>query len=112
MVLEPLFKKASGSQACKFIKKGLQHRYFPMKLARFSRTLFFTEHLLWLFFKISNSNNLFKYFSVIPLKHNKSLITCNSHNDKLNLKMHSLTKNLFQYSASVTDLEQSRRDLI
>ena len=39
-VLESLFKKASGSQACKFIKKRLQHRYFPVKLAKFSRTLF------------------------------------------------------------------------
>ena len=38
--LESLFKKASGSQATKFIKKRLQHRYFPVKLARFSRALF------------------------------------------------------------------------
>ena len=39
-VLESLFKKALGPQACKFIKKRLQHRYFPVKLAKFSRTLF------------------------------------------------------------------------
>ena len=39
-VLESLFKKASGPQAYKFIKKRLQHRYFPMKLAKFSRALF------------------------------------------------------------------------
>ena len=39
-VLESLFKKASGPQAYKFIKKRLQHRYFPVKLARFSRALF------------------------------------------------------------------------
>ena len=39
-VLKSLFKKASGPQACKFIKKRLQHRYFPVKLAKFSRTLF------------------------------------------------------------------------
>ena len=39
-VLKSLFKKASGPQACKFIKKRLQHRYFPVKLARFSRALF------------------------------------------------------------------------
>ena len=31
-VLESLLKKASGSQACKFIKKKLQHRYFSAKL--------------------------------------------------------------------------------
>ena len=34
------FKKTSGPQACKFIKKRLQHRYFPVKLAIFSRALF------------------------------------------------------------------------
>ena len=39
-VLESLFNKASGPQVCKFIKKRLQHRYFPVKLARFSRALF------------------------------------------------------------------------
>ena len=39
-VLESLFKKASCPQAYKFIKKRLQHRYFPVKLARFSRAPF------------------------------------------------------------------------
>ena len=39
-VLESLFKKASGPQACKFIKKRLQHLYFSVKLTRFSRALF------------------------------------------------------------------------
>ena len=36
-VLGSLLKKVSGRQACKFIKKRLQHRYFPVKLAIFSR---------------------------------------------------------------------------
>ena len=40
-VLESLFKKASDPQACKLNKKRLQHRYFPMKLARFSRAPFY-----------------------------------------------------------------------
>ena len=39
-VLESLFKKASGPQACNLIKKRLQHRYFPVNLARFSRVIF------------------------------------------------------------------------
>ena len=39
-VLESVFKKASGPQACKFIKKKPQHRYFPVELARFSKALF------------------------------------------------------------------------
>ena len=40
-VLESLFKKASSPMACKSIKKRLQHRYFPVKVARFSRDLFY-----------------------------------------------------------------------
>ena len=39
-VLEHLFKKVSDPQACKFIKTRLQHRCFPVKLARFLRALF------------------------------------------------------------------------
>ena len=42
-VLESLFKKVSGLQACKFIKKRLQDRYFPVKLARFSSTFFYRK---------------------------------------------------------------------
>ena len=38
--------KVSGLKACKFIKKRLQHRCFTGKFAEFSRTTFFTEHLL------------------------------------------------------------------
>ena len=56
------------------------------------QALFFTEHFRWLVFKLSNSNILFKDFSGIPLRHSKSLVTCNPRNDKLNLKMYSLTK--------------------
>ena len=67
-LLESLFKEASGPQACKLVKK--KHRYFPVKFARFSRALFFTEHLHCLVFTISNSNNIFKDFSGIPLTHN------------------------------------------
>ena len=58
--------------------------------------LFFTVHLRWLVFKISNSNILFKDFSGIPVTYNQSFTTCNSHNDKLYLKMHSFTKNVFR----------------
>ena len=34
VALDSLLKKASGPQTCKFIKKRLQHRYFPVKLAK------------------------------------------------------------------------------
>ena len=34
-VLEPLLNKAAGLQVCNFIKKILQHRYFPVKFEKF-----------------------------------------------------------------------------
>ena len=40
-VLESLFNKIAGLEAYDFIKKTLQHRCFPVKLAKFLRTPFF-----------------------------------------------------------------------
>ena len=77
------FKKASGLGACKFIKKRLQQRYFAVKLVKFSGAHLLQKHFRCLVFKISNGNILFKNFSRIPFTHNKSLITFNSHNNKL-----------------------------
>ena len=37
-MLEFLFNKVAGLQACKFIKKKLQHRYFPVNIAKFLGT--------------------------------------------------------------------------
>ena len=71
-----LWETASNS-----IKTRLQYKCFPV---RFLRTPFSKEQLRWLLFKISNHlKKLFKNVSVIPLTHNQSLITCNSHSDKL-----------------------------
>ena len=42
------FNKVADLKVCNFIKKRLQHRRFPVNIARFSRTAFFTEHLRWL----------------------------------------------------------------
>ena len=47
-VLESLFNKNAGLTTRNFIKKRLQHRHFPVKLAKCLRTLLFTEHLQWL----------------------------------------------------------------
>ena len=44
-VLESLFNKVADLN---FIKKSLQHNCFPIKFAKFVRTIFFTEHLQWL----------------------------------------------------------------
>ena len=37
-LLESLLNKVAGIQVCNFIKKRLQHRYFPVKFAKFLRT--------------------------------------------------------------------------
>ena len=37
-----------SSEACNFIKRGLQHWCFPVKFAKFLRTSFFTEYFRWL----------------------------------------------------------------
>ena len=34
-MFEPLFNKFAGLKACNFIKKRLQHRHFPVNIAKF-----------------------------------------------------------------------------
>ena len=51
--VEVFFNKIAGSQNCNFIKRRLQHRYFPVKFAKFLRTPSFTEHLQWLLLTVS-----------------------------------------------------------
>ena len=45
LVLECLFNKIAGLQVS---KKRLQHRCFPVNIAKFLRTAFFIAHLWWL----------------------------------------------------------------
>ena len=47
------FNKVAGPQNCNFIKKRLQHRFFPMKFAKFLRTPCFIEHIQWLLLRVS-----------------------------------------------------------
>ena len=44
-VLKSLFDKVVGLKACNFIKRRLQHKFFPMKFAKFLRKPFFIELL-------------------------------------------------------------------
>ena len=37
-MLDSLFNKVAGLQACNFIKRTLQHRYFLVNIAKFLRT--------------------------------------------------------------------------
>ena len=40
------FNKVTGLKTCNFIKKRLQHRCFPVNIAKFLRAASFIEHLL------------------------------------------------------------------
>ena len=52
---------------CNFIKKRLQHRYFPVKFAKCWRTPFFKEHLHWMLLHIFPWINLDTVFSHLNL---------------------------------------------
>ena len=43
-----LYNKVAGIQACNFIKKSFQPRFFPVNIVKIFRTAFFIEHLWWL----------------------------------------------------------------
>ena len=64
-MLESLFNEITGLQACNFIKKRLQHRCFPMKFAKFSRTLILKNMcerlLLYFLISIPVLSNIFLY---------------------------------------------------
>ena len=47
-MLDSLFNKVLGLQTYNFIKKLLQHSYFPVNVANFLKTAFSVEHLRWL----------------------------------------------------------------
>ena len=51
-VSESLFNNVAGFKACKFIKKRLQHRCFPVNIANILRTSFSIEYLQWLLLPI------------------------------------------------------------
>ena len=51
-VLESLFKKVAGPEARKSIKRRLQHKYFPVNIAEFLKAAFSKEHLWWLLLKL------------------------------------------------------------
>ena len=42
-VLEPPFDRLAGFKTCDFLKKGLQHRCFPVNIAKFLRALIFMK---------------------------------------------------------------------
>ena len=57
-MFESLFSKAEGLKTCNFIEKRLQHKHFPVNIAKFSRTTFFIEHAWWLLLLLTETNLL------------------------------------------------------
>ena len=55
-MFKSLFKKVAGLQACMFIKKRLQHRCFPVNIAKLSRTPILKY--IFCIFEILTTNNL------------------------------------------------------
>ena len=51
-MLESLFKKVTGAEARKSIKRRLQHRSFPVNIGNFLRTAFSIEHIWWLLLEL------------------------------------------------------------
>ena len=45
-MLESVFNKVTGLKACKFIKKRLHHRRFPVKFEIFKNTFFYRTPLV------------------------------------------------------------------
>ena len=44
----------AGLEACKSIKRRLQHRCFPVNIAKILRTAFSIEQLWWLFLELTD----------------------------------------------------------
>ena len=51
-MLETLLKKVAGLEARKFIKRKLQHRCFPVNIAKLLRTAFSIVQLWWLLLEL------------------------------------------------------------
>ena len=54
-MLESLFDEAAGLNTFNFIKRRLQHKLFPVNIAKLFRTASFIEHLLWLLYEVFRS---------------------------------------------------------
>ena len=55
LVLESYFNNVAVLKDCNFIKKRTQHRCFPVNIAKFLRTAFFTKHLRQLLLYFCNT---------------------------------------------------------
>ena len=66
-MLESLFHKVTGPEACYFIKNRLQYSCFPVNFIKVLRTRFFTEQLQWLLLNILNYMIWYQIQTAYPL---------------------------------------------
>ena len=71
---QSLFRKFAGLEARKSIKRRLQHRCFPVNIAKFLRTAFSIEQLWWLLLELRHFFSLWyitlKFMKIVWHKHN------------------------------------------
>ena len=67
-MLQSLFDKAVGFQACNFIKKRLQRRCLSVNIVKFFRTLF--EKHLWTTASVNSRAAVFQESLALPFKRN------------------------------------------
>ena len=72
--LESLLKKVAGLEAHRSIKRSLQHRCFPVNIAKFLKTAFSIEQLWWLLLELRHFFSLWyitlKFIKIVWHKHN------------------------------------------
>ena len=101
------FKEPCRSSVLQLYYKETPTQMVFCKIWENFRSISFTDHLQLLLFKIKSSSNLFKNFSAISLTCGQQICDHFQLSQwQTNLKMHSLTKNMFPYSTFVKDLEQ------
>ena len=84
-MLESFLNKDQDLQACNFLKKRLQHRCFPVNIAKIFKNSFFIEHLRWLLLQVLYKKTVPKQFARFtrtyryrsPFLSSCWLITCN-----------------------------------
>ena len=72
-MLVSLFNKVVDLKVCSFIKKRLQYKCFPVKLAKILRTPSFTEHFKWFLLWFLQQNNLIVSVITINVDYNQKL---------------------------------------
>ena len=68
-MLESLFNKVAGWKAYNFIKKRLQHRCFPVNIAKIFKNTYLEKHLQMTAF-VNSRSAIFQESLVLPFKLN------------------------------------------